>query len=54
MSKIERDEFEELVKPLIKFLNDRGHPHMKIIVNTGGAELIEGLIGMTAEEFYLD
>jgi hypothetical protein len=36
-------EFIEAVKPLIKYINDYGHPHMKIIVTPTSAELLEGV-----------
>jgi len=37
-------EFKELCLPLIKFLNDRFHPHTTIIVTPTGAQLMQGLV----------
>jgi hypothetical protein len=37
------NEFIEAAKPLIKFLNEKGHPHMTAIITCTSAELMEGL-----------
>ena len=34
-------EFEKISRPLIKFLNDNFHPHVKVVVDCTNAELIE-------------
>lgn len=49
-----RSDFEEAVKPLIKFLNDNYHPHTTVIVDCGKAQLVEGIMSMITEEFYRD
>lgn len=36
-------DFDALCRPLIKFLNDNYHPHVKVIVTPTGAELLEGM-----------
>ncbi len=35
--------FEEAVEPLVQFLRTHGDPHMKIIVNDTGAEILSAL-----------
>ena len=42
--RVAKDEFKELCLPLIKYLNDRFHPHTTIIITPTGAELMQGLI----------
>lgn len=36
-------EFQAIVRPLIKWLNDNYHPHVTVIVTPTNAELVEGL-----------
>jgi hypothetical protein len=40
-------EFEELVKPLIQYLQDNYHPHARIIIDWESAELVEGIKAFT-------
>ena len=37
-----KEEFEKLIRPLIKFLNDTFDPHIKVIVDTSRAEIVRG------------
>jgi len=37
------DEFQELAKPLIQYLNDNYHPHATIIINCDSAEVLTGV-----------
>lgn len=46
--------FQEAVKPAIKWLNENGNPHHKIIVEQDGAELVSGEIGFPTNEFLKD
>lgn len=47
-------EFEEVVKPVIKFLNDNFNPHTSIIIDHGSAELVEGQMAIVTKEFIKD
>lgn len=47
-------EFEALTRPLIDFLNREGHPHMSIIVDTTGAEMVEGVRCFKTEDYLRD
>lgn len=38
------DEFEKAAKPLVEFLHYNYYPHVKVIVDCMGAELLEGEI----------
>lgn len=49
-----RAEFEALARPLIKFLNDHGHPHMRIIIDNQSAEVVEGVAAFTTREYWRD
>jgi len=42
-TKEQRDEFENLARPVIKFLNDNCHPHVSVIITPTNAELLEGI-----------
>ena len=37
-------EFQELIGPVIKWLDENFHPHTKIIVNSLNAEIVEGVM----------
>ena len=37
-----RDDFKEACLPLVDYLNKNHHPHMKVIVDQLGGELLEG------------
>lgn len=46
--------FEEVVKPVIKWMNDNVHPHHSIIIDHTHAELLEGEMVVHTEEFLRD
>lgn len=50
----QRKEFEALARPMIKFLNDNFHPHAHVVIDTGRAELSEGLCAFTTEDYIKD
>lgn len=47
-------DFESLARPLIKWLNDNGHPHQTIIIDATSAVLYSGEKSITTEEFIKD
>ena len=49
-----KDEFLAAVEPLVKFLNDNGHPHMTVLVTPTGAEIVEGVYSITLDKFVRD
>ena len=54
LTEIQRANMKEAAKPLVKWLNDNCHPHVKVIVDLSGAELLEGLTSVAIEEFWKD
>ena len=46
LTKEQRAEYESLVYPLMEFLDKTCHPHVKVIVDSTHAELVEGVIGI--------
>lgn len=46
--------FEESAKPLIAWLNENKHPHSYVIVRTNGAEVVEGVLAISTDEFIED
>lgn len=48
------DEFESLVKPLIKWLNDNRDPHSLITVDCTSAQVYGGECSVYTEEFLKD
>jgi hypothetical protein len=49
----ERNELIELTQPLIEWINKNWHPHVKLIIDCNGFELLEGQIAFMPvfEEF---
>jgi len=46
--------FDEVVKPLMKWLSENNHPHMTAIVTGNVAELVEGVQNVRTNEFIVD
>lgn len=51
VNKARKSSFEDVVKPVIKWLNENANPHASIIVDCTSAELLTGEIGVHTEEF---
>lgn len=47
-------EFNELVRPLMKWMAENLHPHTKIIVEANNAELVEGCMAVSTDEYLVD
>ena len=47
-------DFENVVKPVMKYLAENHHPHMKIIIDSNVAELVEGVKTVVTDEFIVD
>ena len=45
---------EELLRPVIKYMNTKYHPHTKIIVEPDGYELVEGIEKNIIDDYILD
>lgn len=54
LTKEQRTELERASKPLMKFLAENFHPHVKVIVENDRAELLEGSASVATDEFILD
>ena len=50
----ERDQMLKAAKPLIKWLNDNGHPDMTAIVDYVSVELVEGVAYVYTGKFLKD
>lgn len=50
----EHDKFETAVKPLIKYMAENHHPHMKLIVDCDSAELFESHMVVMTDEYIED
>ena len=46
--------FIQASKPLMKYLAENCHPHATVIVSSTNAELLEGILTSTTEEFLRD
>jgi len=51
-SKANYEEFWQLCEPLMQWLNDNCHPHVKVILDSVTAELVEGLTSHRLEPNY--
>jgi hypothetical protein len=48
------NEFNSVVEPVIRWINDSGNPHMKAIISSTNAELVSGEICHNTEMYLLD
>lgn len=49
-----REDFDNIVKPVMKWLAENMHPHAVILVSSVSAELLESSIGLNTTEFLVD
>ncbi|MBK2673142.1 hypothetical protein FKL07_23140 [Citrobacter freundii] len=54
VNKARNSSFGDVVKPVIKWLNENANPHASIIVDCTSAELLAGEIGVHTKEFLKD
>ena len=54
MNDAQRKEFEDITRPVIKWMCENIHPHATTIITPTSAELLEGVIAFTASEYVLD
>lgn len=50
----QRREFEEVTRPVIKWLNDNCHPHVSVTVEPTRAELLEGVAAYPTNDYVRD
>ena len=43
LSESQREEFEKIVRPVIRFLNNNCYPHVQVTITPTNAELTEGV-----------
>ncbi|WP_448956746.1 hypothetical protein [Klebsiella michiganensis] len=54
VNKARSSSFEDVVKPVIKWLNENANPHASVIVDCTSGQLLTGEIGIHTEEFIKD
>lgn len=54
MTEAQIKKFQELVKPVMKFLCEEFHPHVTVIIEPTHAEIVEGLASFPTAEFLKD
>lgn len=54
ISKEQQEQLLEAAKPLIKWLNENGHPHVRAIVDCTAVEMLEGVATGHTSEFVRD
>ncbi|HAH0724996.1 TPA: hypothetical protein GFZ53_15955 [Escherichia coli] len=54
VNKARSSSFEDVVKPVIKWLNENANPHTSVNIDATSAQLITGEIGIHTEEFIKD
>ena len=50
----QREEFELLSRPLIKFISENFHPHTDVILDSVHAEILEGVMVFHTEDYLTD
>lgn len=57
LKKEQLEEFEKVVRPVMAFLASKPqtfHPHIKIIIENGRAEILEGSASFVTEDYIVD
>jgi hypothetical protein len=54
LTKEQIKELEEVSKPLMKFLSDNFHPHIKVIVESNTVEILEGSAMVRNDDYTID
>jgi len=54
MQEEKKIQFEEVVRPVMKWMAENLHPHTKIIIEANTAELVEGDISFNTNEYIVD
>lgn len=54
LTKEQIDEFEQLAKPLIEWLNNNANPHALIVIDIDSASVFSGEAAITTTEFIKD
>ena len=49
----QRKEFEESARPLMRWLSKNCHPHMRVIVDSAQAEMLEGYVNFITDDYIL-
>jgi len=53
-TELQRKEFEEAARPMVKWLNDNCHPHVTAVIDPGSATLSEGCLHIPIEDYIKD
>lgn len=54
MTREQMKEFEPLAREVIKWLNNNCHPHVTVIIDQTGAEILEGLASFPTTDYLKD
>ena len=54
LDEVEREKFEAAAEPLMEYLAEYYHPHIKIIVDSSSAELVESVACHRTHKFIKD
>lgn len=54
LTETQKLEFADAAEPLIEWLNNNVHPHVKVIVDTGSAKLLEASCRIVNEDYIKD
>ena len=54
ITKEQEEQLEVASKPLMKFLAENFHPHVKVIVESDRAELLEASASIKCEDYVVD
>lgn len=52
--KNKKQEFEDVVRPVMKWMAENTHPHTTIIIDSIHAELVEGVLAISTHEYLID
>jgi len=54
MTEQQREQLEKVSRPVMEFLSDNFHPHVKVIIDYSSAELLESSVRVVTEDYVMD
>jgi len=54
MSEDKKPSFDDVVRPVIKWLAENAHPHHSVVITSTTAELLEGQKVVNTDEYLID
>ena len=54
LTKEQREEFEKVARPMMKYLGENHHPHVTVVIDYGKAEILERSASIVTDDYVPD